>query len=151
MSPRRLLQFLLEELEPIYFAHLPITERDLPEDFIGNTVLPKALAVQPAFASPPWEQPSREKARSRCSAVGNTTRRTFPKSVRIEQLEARLTSFLVYVILCKNIGNPKQVRKVLVLNYVRTKIQFKRITGFILIAEKPGHMCSLFWLSIYDL
>jgi hypothetical protein len=83
--------------------------------------------------------------------VGNTRRRTFPKSVRIEQLEATLPSFLVYVILCKNIGKPKQVRSVLALNYVRINIQFKRIAGFILIAEKPGGMHSLFWLSIYDL
>lgn len=107
--------------------------------------------VLPAFSSPRWEWQSREKAHLHCSTGGSPRRRTFPKSVPIEQLQATRTRFLVYVILCKNIGNLQQVRNVSTLNYVRTSIQVYRIAGFILIAEKPTDTCSLFCLSIDDL
>lgn len=134
----------------IHFAHLPITEGDLPEDCVGSSPAQSAHGLScyclcSLRSTVPWESTF---ALVHC---GKPWEKDNSQSVRMKGLEATFTSFLVYVIFCKNIWNLKQVRSVLALNYVRTNIQFKRIAGFILIAEKPGDICSLFWLSIYDL
>lgn len=81
----------------ISFAHVPIAEGDLPEEFIGRGLLPKVLAVHRALSSPLWEWQSREKARLHCCAVGNARRRNCPKSVRIEPLGQHSQAFLLVV------------------------------------------------------
>lgn len=57
-AQRRLLKFLSRELEQrlSLSAHLPITEGDLPKDFIGSLLLPKVLTVDIALVCPLWEQ-----------------------------------------------------------------------------------------------